>query len=758
MDGATSAGSATGPPIALTSFVGRRRELDELRRLVAASRLVTLTGPGGSGKTRLAAELASSLGATLPDGIFWVSLAPITDPELVAAQIAQGVGIQRPGDQGHLDAAAAILRGRQALLVIDNFEYVLSAAPLIAGLLRATTEVRVLVTSRARLRIAGEQEFEVSPLPVPRAVDPAERAAANEAVRLFTDRATSVDPGFVADGRALADVVRIVRRLDGLPLAIELAAARVKALPPQAMVPLLEHSLPLLVGGPRDAPDRQRTLRATIEWSYELLDDDAKRLLAICGVFRGGFELGALAAISGSSPGQAANLLQELVDHSLVHRMQVPGPRFAMLETIREFAGEQLGGISGAVRAAHASLMLELCEEAAPRLAGPAVKNWLDRLDVELGNIRAALDWLEEHDQARGLRLAAALWEFWERRGHFAEGRSRLRTALKGAPLPTAGRIRALSAAGELAIDQGDLDEAQRLLAESRRLGRELKDSSGEVTALIWSARIHVFAGQMQAARPYLDRAGQLLAESGDPVAAARLRHMQGLVEFQSGHLQGAREIFEANLEHCRRIGFRSLQASTETMLGAVLANAGDLGASRASMQAALTASLDIGDHWMIHLQLTWLAGLAAAAGQPETAMRLEGAAHAFGDVHHSQLPPSQLALVESWMGPARRSLGPAAARLIAEGNKMTLEEVRTCGLPTQTEPLIEAEAADPFRPLTRRQREVARLVAEGQNNRDIAATLVVSPRTAEYHVQQILNRLGFGSRAQIAAWYAQRR
>ncbi len=286
-----AAGSATG----LTSFFGRELELDELRRLLATSRLLTLTGSGGSGKTRLAGELATSLGPAFPDGIFWVPLAPIDDPELVGAEIAQRVGAQWPGFRAPLDAVAAMLRDSQALLVVDNFEHLLPAAPLIPELLQATTKLRVLATSRSRLRVSGEQEFEVPPLPVPREGDPAEEAASNAVVRLFVDRASSVDPRFAAAGGSPADVTNIVRRLDGLPLAIELAAARVKALPPAAMVPLLEHSLPLLVGGLRDAPDRQRTLRATIEWSYRLLDADAKRLLAVCAVFRGGFELDSVA-------------------------------------------------------------------------------------------------------------------------------------------------------------------------------------------------------------------------------------------------------------------------------------------------------------------------------------------------------------------------------------------------------------------------------------------------------------------------------
>jgi predicted ATPase/DNA-binding CsgD family transcriptional regulator len=750
----------SGSPIALTSFFGRQPELKELRGLLAANRLVTLTGAGGSGKTRLAGELASSLTAEFPEGIFWIPLAPITDPELVAAQIAQGVGIQGSGDRPYLEAVAATLRERKALLVLDNFEHLLAAASLVAQLLRATTELRVLATSRARLRISGEHEFEVPPLPVPPDEEPVERAAANAAVRLFVDRANSVDPRFAVTAGSLTDVGHIVRKLDGLPLAIELAAARVKALPPAAMVPLLEHSLPLLVGGPRDAPDRQRTLRATLEWSYELLEVDAKRLLAICAVFRGGFELNALTTVSAFSPTRAADVLQELIDQSLVHRAQAPRPRFAMLQTIREFAGEQLARMSegAAVRARHASLMLDFCEDVAPRLAGPDVKSWLDRLDLELDNIRAALDWFEEHDQVRGLRLASALWEFWERRGHFAEGRERLRTALKSSAPSAVERIQALNAAGELAIDQGDLEDAGRLLAESRRLASELEDLPGEVTALTWSVRIKLFAGQPDDARPYLDRGGRLLVKFDDPVAAARLRHLRGLVEFHSGHLQVAREIFQANLEQCRQIGFRSLQASTETLLGAVLADAADFEGARASMQAALTASLDIGDHWMIHLQLTWLACLAAAAGQPDNALRLEGAAYAFGDVHRSQLPDSCRVLLETWIEPARKSLGPAAGRLVAEGRNMTLEEAHACALATQAGATVAACAADPLRPLTPRQREVARLVAEGRSNRDIATLLVVSERTAEYHVQQILNTLGFGSRAQIAAWYAQRR
>jgi non-specific serine/threonine protein kinase len=743
-------GRATGAPIALTSFIGRQRELEELRRLLATRRQVTLTGPGGSGKSRLAGELAASLKAEFPDGIFWVPLAPITDPELVASAVAQTVGIQGLGDRPQLDAVAAFFRDRRALLVLDNFEHLLAAALVVAELVRATTQVRVLATSRARLRITGEQEFEVAPLPVPKDEDREERAAGNEAVRLFVDRAASVDPGFAGAGDALANVARIVRRLDGLPLAIELAAARIKTLPPSSMVPLLEHSLALLVAGPRDAPDRQRTLRATIEWSYDLLGPDARRLLAICAVFRGGFELDALTAVSTSSAGASADLLQQLVDQSLVSQAQAPGPRFTMLETIREFAAEQLARLSEAatVRAAHAYFVLAFCQDAAPRLTGPDVKSWLDRLDLELGNIRAALDWFEEHDRVAGLRLGAALWEFWERRGHFAEGRDRLRAALKGAATPTVERIQALNAAGELAIDQGDLEDAGLMLAESLRLSGELADSPGKVTALIWSARSKVAAGQIEDARPYLDRAGRSLANFEDPVAAARLRHFQGLAEYHSGHLKAARELFETNLEHCRRMGFRSLQASTETMLGAALADAGDVEAARTLLQSALTASLDIGDHWMIHLQLTWLAHLAAAAAQPRTAMRLAGAAQAFGEVHHSQLPRSWLALMESRMARARKSLGPTAGRLLAEGRKMTLEEARTCAV---------SSGADPLRPLTRRQQEVARLVAEGQSNRGIAATLVVSERTAEYHVQQILNTLGFGSRAQIAAWYAQR-
>ena len=740
----------------LTRFFGRHHELDEVRRLLATSRLVTLTGAGGCGKTRLAQELMTSIRADFPDGIFWIPLAAITEPALVAAEIAQGAGIPGLGERTPMQAVAAAFDHRRALLVLDNFEHLVAAAHLVGELLRATEEVSVLTTSRAPLRISGEQEFEVLPLPVPLVDEPTARAAANAAVCLFVDRATSVDSAFKTDADSTADVARIVRRLDGLPLAIELAAARVKTLPPSAMVGLLEHSLPFLVGGPRDAPDRHRTLRATIEWSYELLGADAKRLLATCSVFRGGFELTALAAVSGSSVAETANLLEELVDQSLVQSARPPGARHDVLETIREFAAEQLALApdAAAVAAAHASVMLALCEDAAPRLAGPDVKSWLDRLDLELDNLRAALDWFEEHDRIRGLRMAAALWEFWERRGYFSEGRDRLRTALKGAPLPTVERIRALSAGAELAIDQGDLEDAGQLLDESLRLGADLDHPPAEAEALVWSARVRIFAGKIEDAVPYLDRAGGMLSDLKDPVTAARLLHMQGLVEYHSGHLEAAREIFEANLRNCHRIGFRSLHASTQTLLGAVLVESGDLDAARASFQSALTASLDIGDHWMIHLLLTWLAALALAGGRPRTAMLLTGAAQKFGDLRESKLPSGWLPRIESGLQRARKSLGSAAGRLIAEGRRMTLDEA--CKAALSTAP--DGAAVEPLHQLTRRQREVARLVAEGSSNREIAAKLVVSERTAEYHVQQILNTLGFGSRAQIAAWYAERR
>ena len=739
-------------PGTVTSFIGRQHELAAATKLLFNSRLLTLTGPGGCGKTRLAREVAAAAAEQFPDGAYWVPLAPITDPDLVMPALAQGVGLRGLGHRPVTEALAAFLRPKRALLVLDNFEHLLAAGPLVAELLKATRSLRVLVTSRSRLRVSGEQEFAVPPLRLPASGEAADAVAVSEAVRLFKDRGVAVDPDFALDAGNLGVVAEITRRLDGLPLAIELAAGRLKALPPRAMLDRLERALALLVGGPRDLPERQRTLRATIEWSYALLGAPARRLLATCAAFRGGFELESLEAVC-TTAGVGLDLLegvQELVDHSLLRPENGSTSRFTMLETIREFAAERLAELpeTEAVQDAHAWVFLALCEEAAPRLTGPDVKQWLDRLDRDRDNVRAALDRLEDRDPALALRLAVAAVGFWESRGYFAEGRDRLRVLLRSAQMPTATRVQALNAAGALAVDQGDVEDALAMLEQSLELSLQLNDRKDQVTTLIWLARVKLFDRRAREATAELEQAAELLREESDPVAEVRLLHFSGLIEFFSGRREAGRSLLESSVERCRESGNVSMAASSLTVLGVMRGDLDDLEGAGEALDAALAASCQLEHHWMIPMQLSGLAGLAAKCGRSQAAMKLAGAAAAYGEVRGSQLPRNWMALIEGWLAPARKALGPAAGRLFNEGRTMTLEEAQACAV--SKEP---SEAGRASGRLTPRELEVAALVARGHTNKQIAEQLFISVRTVEVHVDHILTKLDFNNRTQLAAW-----
>ena len=367
-----------GLPHQLTSFIGRERELQVLKGLLERSRLLTLTGPGGSGKTRLGLQLAAEVTGGFPDGVYFVALAPVGNPDLVLSSIAQGIGLPDVGDRPLLDRLQGHLGTARVLLLLDNFEHLIASAPVVVQILQATVALRIVVTSRAPLHVTGEQEFEVPPLQVPDLQCATAAAVAGcEAVRLFTERAHASWPGFVLDEENAAVIAEITRRLEGVPLAIELAAARVKVLPPTSLLARLEHSLPLLVGGARDLPQRQQTLRGTIAWSYGLLGAGAGRLLATCSVFRGGISLEAVESVCAAAidPGvEVLDGLEELVDQSLLRRVEGPGgPRFGMLYMVREYAAERLAEMPerAGVEEGHAATFLALAEAACAGAARP---------------------------------------------------------------------------------------------------------------------------------------------------------------------------------------------------------------------------------------------------------------------------------------------------------------------------------------------------------------------------------------------------
>jgi non-specific serine/threonine protein kinase len=738
----------------LTSFVGREQELAELRRLLAGNRLLTLTGAGGSGKTRLAIELATMVVDEFPDGVHFVALAAIRDPALVPSSIAQQLGLQDSRDMPLLEHLAGFLRERRVLLVLDNFEQLPDAGPIVAGLLGETIELRIVITSRAPLRISGEQEFPVAPLRVPDLVVetvPSDVADC-ESMRLFAARAAAVAPHFVIDDDNAAAITRIVQRLDGLPLAIELAAARVKLLTPAAIMSRLEHSLGLLVGGSRDLPHRQQTLRGTIAWSYDLLSEDARRLLAVCSVFRGGIDLEIVESICATAVDVGLPVLdglQELVDQSMLRkRPEFDAPRYAMLETVRQFAAERLAELPQAerVHAAHAAAFQALAE----RIGRPPYwpdKRALDRLAVEHDNFRTAIDWYRDVDPAAALHLAGNLTAFWSARGHFIEGRKRLGELLDVVTERTSERVVAMNGAAWLATDQGDRAAAVRLLDDSIALARELGDGVGEGMALLYRGRAMVGGDRIADGSKEVSDALDLLSTAGDAAGAASALFFTGVAAHHLGELETARDRFERCAELCTELDIPAVGMRALQLLGITELGLGKVAGARTALGAALPALVDIGDRFSILVGLTGLSGLAAKSGKPQLALRLAGFAEAYGEINQVSAPqPLQRSLAQ-WLAPAYTTAGAAAARLLANGRHLTLDEALAAGLSDRPDVRWPAGGG-----LTRRESEVAELVARGMTNREIAAQLHLSTRTVETHVDHILTKVGLSTRTKLVA------
>ena len=748
-------------PKPLTSFIGRQQELAQAKRLLRDNSLVTLTGPGGTGKTRLCIALAGQVAAEYPDGVYFVPLAPIRDPGLVPSTIAQSIGLQDPRDRPLMEHLVSQLRTRHLLLVLDNFEHLLAGAPVVTRLLQETSAVRILVSSRSSLRVSGEQECPVPPLavPGPRTQPTPQSLADCDSVRLFAERAAAAVPGYTIDDKNAPAIAQIVRRLDGLPLAIELAAARVKVLPPEAILPRLEHSLTLLTGGSRDLPDRLQALRATIAWSYDLLTEGAKRLLGACSVFAGGASLEVIERVCGAALVVGLPVLDglaELVNQSLLRQLP-PSPgatsaRYGMLETIREYAAERLDQMPEAarVRSAHAAAFLALVETGGRPHAGLARKDWLERLGAEHNNIRAALSWYRAHDPPAGLRLAAWMAAFWSLRGHHTEGRQRLGVLLGLVRTANVARVSALNGAAWLAIDQGDYAQAADLLAESIRLSQALQDALGEGISTVYLGRCKLSCLRIAEAVPDIERAAELLTSAGDPPAIAFSLLYSGLAAQFTGQLEVACDYFARCAAMSAELGLEPLNARATQVLGCALVNLGELAAARAALEEGLPGSIAVGDRWVVTIGLAGFAGHAAKTGRPRLAFRLCGAAEAYQDANKFTMPGPIRQMVNRWLAPARSNAGPAAARMIAEGRRLSPEAAVRLALANEPE---NTRRPGPQPALTRRETEVAVLVARGLTNRDIAAQLCLSVRTVEVHVDHILTKLGFRTRTQLAAW-----
>jgi predicted ATPase/class 3 adenylate cyclase len=637
---------ATNLPLAASPLVGREREVEELVAMLSnGTRLLTLTGPGGTGKTRLALQVAAELVGTQRDGVFWVPLAGLTDPELLGSEVAQTIGAP--------DDLTGFLRGRQLLLLLDNFEHLLDAAPAVSTVLGACAGVRLLVTSRAPLHVTGEQEYRLEPLP------------ARDAVTLFVERARAVGRELEPD----STVEAICHRLDGLPLAVELAAARTKLLAPGRLLERLDSALPILTGGPRDAPERQRTLRATIEWSYDLLDTASQELFARLSVFAGGFPLEAAEEISGAD----LDGLAALVDYSLVK--PVGDDRFLMLDTIAEYARERLETMGAdELRRRHAGYFGAVAEEAY-RHRFDAEAAWSARLDGHHDDLRAALDWLGARDADAALELAGALGWFWLSRGLLDEGCRRLADALSASDGGGPPRARALTAAGALNARHGDVERGREQLEQALGLWRDLGDRDELASALDSLAWPLIYdAGDEHAALASFEEALEIRRELGD--AAGETRALVGVAQVL---------VALGEVERAETISYELLEKAaddprTEHFAYHFLADCalvrGDTAEAENRYRQSLRAALPLGDVIETSFEVQGVAMALAGNGDPATGLRLAASVDALWESLGIKISIAFWdSLLDRYLSPAREQLGARAEVVWAEGRALDFDD-----------------------------------------------------------------------------------
>jgi predicted ATPase/class 3 adenylate cyclase len=674
-------------PVALSSFVGREPEIAEVERLLGQSRLLTLTGPGGSGKTRLALAVADRLLPELGDGAWFVDLAPVTDPALVAAAVANALRVPEAGGRPILDGLKEHLRDRELLCVVDNFEQVAEAGPVLEELLGAAPRLRVLVTSRVVLSLRGEQEYAVPPLPVPdpdRLPGALADLEALAAVRLFRERAAAASPRFALTAANAPVVAEICARLDGLPLAIELAATRTKVLAPEQILERLKRRLALLTSGPRSLPERQQTLRAAIAWSYDLLAEAERRLFARLSVFTGGWTFEAAEAVCepASFGLDALDGLTSLVDKSLVRRVEPPGwpARFSMLETIREFGLEQLEALGDAdeLRRRHAGWFLDLAAAAEPHLTGEDQGTWLDRCDTEHANLRAALrSAIDAGSADRAQATAGALWGFWQQRGHLAEGRRWLAEvlAMPSGQAPTAARAKALTGAGGIVwwIDQraarGFYEEA---LAIERRLG-----DPARLAGALYNMAFAVGAEHdLEAVGRLLEESLELYRRAGDEPGAARVLTMQVVPDAMAGRWPRVIARLEEVEAIWRRRGNRLALAFELVWLAFAYGRDGRPEKARATALEALELFREVDNPTGMAIAFVDLAFLLTWEGRHADAVRMAGVAKAQQErVGGGPMPGFGGMLEGDPVADARAHLSPEVAdQAWREGLAMPLE------------------------------------------------------------------------------------
>lgn len=819
-------------PIQLTSFVGRENETKELIQLLNQVRLLTLTGPGGVGKTRLSLQLAGDVSDGFEHGAWFVDLAPVTDPELVPQIVMNVLDLHEQIGGAPVDALFDFLRAKELLLVLDNCEQVIQASARLAHqLLTRCPHLKIIATSREALTVPGEKIYQVPALslPDPQRSPPFETISQYDALRLFIERATAVQPTFAVTITNAPAVVQICDRLDGIPLAIELAAVRIKLLTPEQIAARLDDRFRLLTGGGRTVLPRQQTLRATVEWSYGLLSASERLLFQRLSVFAGGWTIETAEQVCASvwngdlEATDVMDALARLVDKSLLTTEPSQGEtRYRMLETIREYAREKLGesGEAERLQDRHLDFFLRLAEETEPKIRGSEQVMWLNRLESENANLRAALAWSRtaEGKAESGLRLAAALAGFWGARGYWHEGREHLSAALSmeessrllaarakalfGAgflaymqsdypatrslleaslsiyrDLGTAGRAGladALIMLGDMETQVGDYESATSLMKEARSIMRELNNERGVATALWQLATCAVHTGDYALAVQHFEEALPILSRIEDKRQMAIVLSGLGEVALRQGDYERATALEEQSLVLRREISDKWGVAVSLGNLGWIALRCADLVQATTQLAESLILRREIGDRGGSAWCLEKLAEVALIQGKqrsPPTgseefrrAARLFGAARSLRDPIGSVMDLADQIDYERQLALLRSELDAASLETAwAGGSAMTFEQAIEYALEVSLPPVGPVRAIQPTTPrraakqefggLTEREREVAVLIAQGESNREIAAELVISERTVESHVGNVLNKLGFVTRAEIRKW-----
>lgn len=765
-----------GLPAQPTPLLGRERDLEQVRGLFSSPdvRLVTLTGPPGVGKTRLAVAAASALESEYAGGCVFVDLSPVRLASAVVETVASALEVREAPGGTMVESVGQRLGTLRLLLVLDNFEHVLAAAKDVADLLTRCPGLKVLSTSREALRLRWEHVLPVPPLPLPARAAEAVPAVllGNPAVALFVERARAVKPDFAPNGQDLVAVADVCARLDGLPLAIELAAARVNMLPPRLILARLDSRLDFLTEGAVDLPDRQRALREALRWSLDLLTDDERRVFGQLAVFAGGWTLEAAEAVCEKPFGADSGLktLASLVSKSLVQLKELPDgeARFGMLETVREFAAEVLATLESSAIAAvhdrHATYLLRMVERAQRGQWESNQLPWLELVKSELNNLRVALRWLcDSHQAEAALRLAAGLLPVWDIAGQWREGRLWLEEALRlGGDAPAALRGDAIVCVGILACRHGDYGRASELLEEGLELCRSAGEEVGAARALNGLGLV------AEEQRDYT--LGRLRFEQSLAIAR-RLDHRScmraalnnlGNAALGRGDYAAARSLYLENLHLAREARDPRHESISLVNLAGVSHFLGDKAQAGVFAREGLALLSRLGDVRGIAVALA-VAGLVACADrQWETAVRFFAAGEALGEAAGAPQTPSNSSAFASDLASARAGLGEAAfAAAWAAGRGLSAGEaiaLATKSLEAPPPPADAVAGGNTARAslLTRRELEVAVLIARGRRDHEIAAELVVSKRTAESHTASILGKLGMSSRSQIAAWVVQ--